>query len=162
VDRPAGSGHGAGPPPILSVDTPALDVFERPFDLGGVQRSDLGYKRLYSRCWNARLHNDLPELLALASESTLSPDMLATIAPNARDHDASSELIHLVLDHPSCSEGVAGRFATHPDPTIRLRVATFPGLLTSSLAILAIDADDTVRAAAVAVLTERASTMTGD
>ncbi|HEY3547823.1 MAG TPA: hypothetical protein VGK17_17260 [Propionicimonas sp.] len=41
-------------------------------------------------------------------------------------------------------------------------MARFPGLLVSSLAILAIDADDKVRAAAVAVLTERAGTMTGD
>lgn len=132
------------------------------FDTGGVQRSDLGYRRLNSRCWDARLANDLPALLDLARETQLSPDMLATIAPDARDHGAPAELIHLVLDHPACSVGLAGRYATHPDPAIRLRVARFPGLLTSSLAILAIDADEHVRAAAVAILTERAGTMTGD
>jgi hypothetical protein len=127
------SGHGAaGPPPILSVDTPTLDAFERSFETDGVRRSDLGYRRLYSRCWEAHLHDDLAGLLGLAAEPNLSPDMLATIAPDARDHDAPAELIHLILDHPACTVGVAGRFATHPDPTIRLRVARFPGLLTSS------------------------------
>ena len=132
------------------------------FDNGRVRRSDLGYRRLYSRCWDARLASDLPALLDLARDTQLSPDMLATIAPDARDHDVPTELIHLVLDHPACSVGVAGRFATHPDPAIRLRVAGFPGQPTSSLAILAIDADEQVRAAAVAILTQRARTTTGD
>jgi hypothetical protein len=152
----------AGPPVRANADTPALDVFERSFDHGGVRRSDLGYKRLYSRCWEAHLQDDLPELLALAAEPSLSPDMVATIAPDAVDHDAPAELTHLILDHPACSVGVAGRFATHPDPAIRLRVAGFPGLLTSALAILAIDADDTVRAAAIAALDDRVWSMTGD
>ena len=127
-----------------------------------MRRSDLGYRRLYSRCWSAHLANDLPALLELAREPQLSPDMVATIAPDARDHDAPAELIHLILDHPACGIGVASRFTTHPDPAIRLRVAHFPGLLTSSLAILAIDDDDQVRAAAVATLTQRAGSMTGD
>lgn len=105
----------------------------------------------------------MPALLELAREPQLSPDMVATIAPDARDHDAPAELIHLILDHPACGIGIASRFATHPDRTIRLRVADFPGLLASSLAILAIDDDDEVRAAAVVVLTERAAGfMTGD
>lgn len=132
------------------------------FDNGPVRRSDLGYRRLYSRCWDARLANDLPALLDLARETQLSPDMLATIAPDARDYDAPAELIHLVLDHPACSVGLAGRYATHPDPAIRLRVAHFPGLLKSELAVLAIDKDEQVRATAVAILTQRADTMTGD
>ena len=104
-----------------------------------MRHRDLGYRRLCSRCWGAHLANYLPALLELAREAQLSPDMLATIARDARDHDAPAELIHLVLDHPACGTGVASRFTTHPDPAIRLRVARFPGLLTSSLAILAID-----------------------
>ena len=127
-----------------------------------MRRSDLGYRRLYSRCWDARLANDLPALLELARDAQLSPDMLATIAPDARDRDALAELIHAVLDHPACSVGLAGRFATYPDPGIRLRVARFPGQLTSSLAILAVDTDEQVRVTAIEILTQRADTMTGD
>lgn len=101
-------------------------------------------------------------LLELARDPQLSPDVLATIAPDARDHDAPAELIYLVLDHRACGVEVAGRFATHPDPAIRLRVARCPGRLTSTLAILANDANNRVRATLVAILTEQASTMPGD
>lgn len=149
----------AGPP---IADTRGLDRFKRAFDDGRVRRSDLGYRRLYSRCWTAHLHGDLPALLELAADPSLTPDMLATIAPDAADRGAPSELVRAALAHPACTPGVAGRYATHRDAAVRLRVARFPGLLTSSLAILAIDQDETVRAAAVRVLDERAGTMTGD
>lgn len=141
-----------------------LDRIERAFDTGRVRRNgDLGYRRLYSRCWTAHLDGDLVELLQLAADPALTPDMLATVAPDAGDRGASSELVRLVLAHPACSVGVASRFATHRDATIRLRVARFPDLLTSALAVLAVDADDAVQAAAVAVLDERAGiSMTGD
>lgn len=122
-----------------------------------MQRRDFGYRRLSGRCWDARLTNDVPALLELAVDPAMTPDMVATIAPDARDHGAPAELIHLVLSHPACSVGVAGRFATHPDAAIRLRVARFPGLITSSLAVLAIDHKDEVRAAAVEALTNRAA-----
>lgn len=124
--------------------------------------SDLGYRRLYSRCWDAHNDGDLPMLLKLASEPTLSPDMVATIAPLARDDVAPTELVVAVLTHPACSIGVASRFATHQDPAVRLCVAEFPGLLTSTLGMLAVDADEAVRAAATRVLDERAGTMTRD
>ena len=100
------------------------------------------------------MHGDLTALLDLAADPSLSPDMVATIAPLAGEA-GDVELVHAVLDHPSCSAGVASRYATHPDSAIRLRVASFPELLTSSLGILAIDRDEKVRAAAIAVLTER-------
>ncbi|HEY3546420.1 MAG TPA: hypothetical protein VGK17_10040 [Propionicimonas sp.] len=126
------------------------------------QNADFGYRRLYARCWTAHLHGDLAALLELAGDPSLSPDMLATIAPDAADRGAPSELIHAVLAHPACGVGVAGRFATHRDAAVRLRVATFHGLLTSTLAVLAVDDDERVQAAAVAVLDQRAATMTGD
>lgn len=78
------------------------------------------------------------------------------------DRGAPSELVRVVLAHPACTFGAASRFATHQDPTIRPRAARFPGRFTSSLAILAIDADETVRSAAAAFLDARAGTMTGD
>ena len=80
----------------------------------------------------AHLHGDLPALLALADDPNLSPDMVATIAPDAHDNDELADLIHAVLDHPACSVGVAGQDATHRNAGIRLRVANFPCLLTSS------------------------------
>ena len=119
--------------------------------------SDTGsYRRLNQRCWAARLADDLPTLLDLADDPALSPDMVATIAPLA-SQDGDPDLIHRVLSHPACGEGVASRYATHPDRAIRLRVAGFPGLITSTLAILAVDRDPAVRATAIGALTERAS-----
>ena len=119
--------------------------------------SDAGaYRRLNQRCWAAHLAGDLPALLELADDPALSPDMVATIGPLARE-DGDPDLIHRILSHPACGEGVASRYATHPDPTIRLRVAGFPGLVTSTLGILAVDRDPAVRAAATEALTQRAS-----
>jgi hypothetical protein len=131
------------------------------FDDGWVQqRKDLGYRRLSQRCWDAHLAEDLPALLELAADPQLTPDLLATIAPLDGDLDVAVELIYLVLAHPACGPGVAGRFATHHDPEIRLRVARFPGLVTSTLGVLTVDPDPEVRAAAVTILTARAATMT--
>jgi hypothetical protein len=42
-----------------------VDVLEQAFDTDWVRRCDLGYKRLYSRCWDAHNHGDLPALLDL-------------------------------------------------------------------------------------------------
>ena len=127
-----------------------------------MRRSNFDYRRLSSRCWDARLADDVPALLKLAADPALTPDMVATIAPDARDHNAPAELVNLVLSHPACPVGVAGRHATHRNPAIQLRVARFPGLTTSSLGILAVDRDSAVRAAAIEVLSERAQTMTSD
>lgn len=127
-----------------------------------MKSSDLGYRRLYSRCWAAHLHGDLAELLELAADEDLSPDMVATIGPDARDLGAPVVLVLAVLDHPACGVGVAARYATHPDRTVRLRLTGFPGLPTPALAVLAVDQDDEVRAAALRVLDARAGTMTGD
>ncbi|HEY3548860.1 MAG TPA: hypothetical protein VGK17_22535 [Propionicimonas sp.] len=127
-----------------------------------MERRDLGYRRLYARCWTAHLHGDLPALLELAADPSLTPDMVATVAPAASDRDAPSELIHAVLAHPACSLGVASRYATHRDAAVRLRVARFPGLTTSTLAVLAIDEDEQVRDAAMAALDARVATMTGE
>ena len=96
-------------------------------------------------------------LLQLAADLALTPDIVATIAPDARDHNAHADLIELILSHPACSTGVAGRFATNPHPAIRVRVAHFPELGTSAVAVLAIEQNDEVRAAAVEALTWRAS-----
>lgn len=127
-----------------------------------MQRKDLGYRRLYSCCWAAHLAGDLPALLQLAADPSLTPDMVATIAPGASDCDADVELAGRILAHPACSAGVASRFATYRDVAIRVQVARFPGLLTSTLAVLAVDVDEAVRAAAVAALDDRVATMTGD
>ena len=62
-----------------------------------------------------------------------------------------------MLDHPDRDAGVAGRYATHPDPAIRLRVATHPQLITSTLGMLVGESDSAVQAAAIAALTQRAS-----
>ncbi len=83
--------------------------------------------------------------------------MVATIAPGYQEPDADVELINRVLNHPECTAGVASRFATHRSPAIRIRVAEFPGLLTPTLAILAADRDEAVKAAALTVLDERAA-----
>ena len=95
-------------------------------------------------------------MLEFADDPALSPDMVATIGPLAREA-GDPDLIHRILCHPACGEGVASRYATHPDPAIRLRVAGFRGLVTSTLGILAVDPDSAVRAAATEALTQRAS-----
>jgi hypothetical protein len=87
----------------------------------------------------------LAELLDLVAAPDLDLELLAVIAPGIRDKDADAQLIHRVLDHPACSEAVAARYTTYPDPDVRLRVATFPGIGSSALEMLAVDADDHVR-----------------
>ena len=100
----------------------------------------------YQQCWQAAHRGDLTELLDLAADLTLTSEMLATIAPN-RDRDADVRLVGLVLDHPACNEAIASRYATHHDAGIRLRVAVFPGI-GAPLEMLALDANERVRAAA--------------
>lgn len=110
----------------------------------------------YAACWRARTAGDLPALLELAADPTLTADEVATVAPAARDHDAPLELVNLVLAHPACTPGVAGRYATYPDPTVRLRVARREDVVGSTLLVLAIDVDPGVAAAARAQMAARA------
>ena len=107
------------------------------------------------------MRGDLPALLDLAVDHALSLDMVATIAPLAGE-DGDVTVVRAVHDHPNCSAGIASRYATHPVPAIRVRVACFPGLTTSGLAILAIDPNEQVRAAAATALADRAGTTFGD
>lgn len=110
---------------------------------------------LYSRCWGAAGRRDLPALLELAADPSLTTDMLATIAPSYHDHDSDIGLVNRVLDHPACVAAIAGRYATHRDAGIRRRVVTFPGLIGSTLHILTYDTDEQVRTAATALLESR-------
>ncbi|GAA4708029.1 hypothetical protein APR04_003887 [Promicromonospora umidemergens] len=114
----------------------------------------------YQQCAQAAGRGDLTELLGLAADPTLTGEMLATIAPGNRERDADVELVHAILDHPSCSEGIASRYMTHRDPAIRLRIATFPSVTGASLEILAVDTDQRVRDAATAQLERLNSTRT--
>lgn len=110
----------------------------------------------YAACWSARTSADLPALLALAADPTLTADELATVAPGAQEHDAPVDLVDLVLDNPACSPGVAGRYATHPDRAVRLRVANRSDITGSTLLVLAADADPAVASTAREHLAARA------
>jgi hypothetical protein len=105
-------------------------------------------RALSRRCWDAANHNDLAELRALATDPSLTVEMLATIAPGYQDQDSDVELVNRVLDHPACNGAVAGRYAIHVDSAIRLRVVVFPGLNGSALEMLRGDCDERVRSAA--------------
>lgn len=89
-----------------------------------------------------------------AVHAATDPEVLAVLAPLAREQ-AAVELVHAVLDNPACPVGVAARYATHPDPAVRLRVARWPGLHDAPLIGLAQDRDAEVAAAATARLAER-------
>jgi hypothetical protein len=93
------------------------------------ERRAMGYRRLNSHRWPARLHDDLTKLRRLTAEPSLSPDMLATIAPSLEERDAYVALIDVAPDNPACALGIASLFATHDYPSTRHRVAsrTAPG-----------------------------------
>lgn len=114
----------------------------------------------YQQCAQAARRGDLTELLGLAADPTLTGEMLATIAPSGRERDADVELVTAILDHPSCSEGIASRYTTHRDPAIRLRLATSPNITGASLEILAVDTEQQVRDAATAQLERLNNTRT--
>jgi len=129
-----------------------VDLMEHMFDHGAMSASKkAGQHTRYQQCCEAVRRGDLTELRDLAADPDLTTEMLATIAPN-RDDDADVDLVTRVLDHPSCSSGIASRYTTHHDPEIRLGVVRFPLIGRASLEILAVDADERVRHAALAEL----------
>lgn len=105
-------------------------------------------RALHSRCWSAAIHHDLLTLLDLARDPALTSEMVATIAPPSRERDADVTLVRLVLEHPSISRGVVGRYAVHSDPEIRLLVARHPRVPRTALDGLEVDRDERVRRAA--------------
>ena len=112
---------------------------------------------LSGRGWDASLHHDLPALLDLAVDTSLTTDTLSVVAPGYQDRDADIELVNRVLDQPACVEGVASRYATRRAADVRLRAIRFPGIISSTPHVLAMDADERLHDAARALLESRPS-----
>ncbi|GAB3161694.1 hypothetical protein GCM10027059_12530 [Myceligenerans halotolerans] len=113
--------------------------------IGGVQSTSTSSGILYRRSCEAVNRRDLPTLRDLAANPALTREALAVVAPSLREPDADTCLVGLVLDHPECNAAIASRYATHHDPAIRTRVASFPGLGSACLAVLAEDREPGVR-----------------